>query len=150
MLNSSIGFAWSVRAAALLSTVCLLVGNLIITVPPIPSVTSSERKSSLKSMRDWPYILTVISGFIMLLESYFPVYFVQLYASRHGVSKTLTFYCISIINISGMFSRIVVGVCAKRFGAINLSIASCALNGFVLFGMLWCNTSYGLVLFSIL
>ncbi|KAF8685310.1 hypothetical protein AX14_004047 [Amanita brunnescens Koide BX004] len=149
MLNSSIGFAWSIRTAAFLSTALLLIGNLMITIPPSPPVTSSERKSSLKSMRDWPYILTVMSGFIMLLEMYFPIYFVQLFAAKHGVSKILTFYCLSIINIVGFFSRIASNAYAKHFGAINLSIISCTLNGLVLFGMLGCNTPYGLVLFSI-
>jgi hypothetical protein len=150
MLNSSIGFAWSIRTAAFLSAALLLVGNLMITVPPSPSVTSSERKSSLKSMRDWPYLLTVMSGFIMLLEMYFPIYFVQLFAAKHGVSKVLTFYCLSIVNIMGFFSRIASNAYAKHFGVINLSIISCALNGLVLFGMLGCNTPYGLVLFSVL
>ncbi|KAF8329279.1 major facilitator superfamily domain-containing protein [Amanita rubescens] len=85
MLNSSIGFAWSIRAAAFLSAALLLVGNLMITVPPSPSVTASERKSSLKSMRDWPYLLTVMSGFIMLLEMYFPIYLCN-YLPRSTVS----------------------------------------------------------------
>ncbi|KAF8625298.1 hypothetical protein AX15_005432, partial [Amanita polypyramis BW_CC] len=149
MLNSSIGFAWSVRAVTLLLTVCLLVGNLMITVPPRPSVAPSERSSTIKAMRDWPYVLTVVSGFVMLLASYFPVYFVQLYAWRHGVSKTLTTYSLCIMNIAGCFSRIGINACAKRLGAINLSIACCALNGFVLFGLLGSDTAYGLVLFSI-
>ncbi|KAF8625306.1 hypothetical protein AX15_005438 [Amanita polypyramis BW_CC] len=149
MLNSPIGFAWSVRVAALLSAVCLFVGNVMITVPPRPLLLASERKSSLKSMHDWPYILTVISGFIMLLASYFPIYFVQLYASSHGVSEFLTFYSLSIMNIAGIVSRIGTNACAKRLGAINLSIASCASNGVVILGMLGSNTSYGLVLFSI-
>ncbi|KAF8624636.1 hypothetical protein AX15_005790 [Amanita polypyramis BW_CC] len=149
MLNSPIGFAWSVRVVALLSAVCLLGGNMMITVPPNPPLPPSERKSSLEGMRDWPYLLIATSGFIMLLATYFPVYFVQLYASSHGVSETLTFYSLSIINIVGVFSRVGANAYAERFGTINLSIASCSLNGFVIIGMLGSNTPYGLVLFSV-
>ncbi|KAF8634277.1 hypothetical protein AX17_004233 [Amanita inopinata Kibby_2008] len=148
MLNSSIGFAWGVRAATLLSAVCLLAGNLLVTFPSKPPRTA-QRSYPVKTMRDWPYLLTVLTGFIMLLETYFPSYFVQLFAKKHGVSKTFTFYSLALIHGASVIARIGVNAYANRFGAINLFAASCILNGFVIFGMLGCNTPVGLVLFSI-
>ncbi|PFH53669.1 hypothetical protein AMATHDRAFT_906 [Amanita thiersii Skay4041] len=143
------GFAWGVRIATLFSGVCLFVGNLLISVPPLPPTTPSERKHSIKSMRDWPYILTVVGSFFVQLETYFPIYFVQLFAKMHGVPEKLTFYSLALINVTNMISRIAVNYYANRFGAINLYIISCVLNGCVIFGMLGCGTPVGLVLFSL-
>ncbi|PFH53670.1 hypothetical protein AMATHDRAFT_907 [Amanita thiersii Skay4041] len=149
LFHSKVGFGWGVRIAALFSGVCLLVGNLAISVPPPSPTPPSERKHSMKSMRDWPYLLTVVTGFVILLETYFPVYFVQLFAKMHGVSQTLTFYCLALINVANMISRVGVNYYANKFGAINLFIISCALNGGVIFGMLGAGTAPGLVLFSL-
>ncbi|KAM6499704.1 MFS general substrate transporter [Amanita muscaria] len=149
LLHSGIGFAWSIRATALLSAVCLLIANLMITVPPRVNVSQSGQKKSQKSLLHWPYILLSMSAFSSVLGCYFPLYLVQLFAVKHGISDTLVFYSLAIANLSSMFSRIGANVCVKRFGAFNLAVISCALSGCVTFGLLGCYTPVGLVLFSI-
>ncbi|KIL66474.1 hypothetical protein M378DRAFT_75117, partial [Amanita muscaria Koide BX008] len=140
---------WTVRVTALVSAVLLLIANLIITVPPRVKPPPSSPISSQKSLLHWPYILICMSGFFAILGCYFPFFLVQLFAVEHGISGTLVFYSLAIINISSVFSRVIVNSLVKKFGAFHLSIISCALNGFATFGMLACYTPTGLVLFSI-
>ncbi|KAM6501819.1 MFS general substrate transporter [Amanita muscaria] len=149
LLNSGIGFAWSVRVTALLSTVCLLIANLMITVPPRANISPSGQTPSQKGLLHLPYILICMSGFFAILGCYFPFFLVQVFAVKHGISGKLVFYSLAIINISSVFSRIVVNSCVKKIGVFKPSIISCALNGCATFGMLACYTPTGLVLFSI-
>ncbi|KIL66461.1 hypothetical protein M378DRAFT_160927 [Amanita muscaria Koide BX008] len=149
LFNSGIGFAWSIRTTALLSTVCLLIANLVITVPPRVNHSLSSQKSPQKSLLHWPYILICMSVFFTVLGCYFPLYLVQLFAAKHGMSGTLVFYSLAIINICSMCSRICAPACVKKIGLFKLSIISCTLNGCATFGMLACYTPAGLVLFSI-
>ncbi|KAF4618328.1 hypothetical protein D9613_011587 [Agrocybe pediades] len=156
MLNQLIelktGFAWGVRAAAFLTLGCSVCGHLLIYVPPRPA--SAGRAVTTKAnnyilLRNLPYLLTLLSGFIGQLGTYFPVFYVQLFAEQHGISHTLAFYALAILNGAGVFGRIIPNHLADRYGVIEVYIICSALCGFVGFAMLGCGSPPGLVLFCI-
>ncbi|KAF9558815.1 MFS general substrate transporter [Agrocybe pediades] len=157
MLNQLIqlrtGFAWGVRAAAFLTLGCSVCGHLLIYVPPhVASPRTGDVPTKAQNsilLRNPPYLLTLLSGFIGQLGTYFPVFYVQLFAQRHNVSSTLTFYAIAILNVAGIFGRIVPNYFADRYGVIEGFIVCSGLSGFVGFAMLGCGSSAGLVLFCI-
>ncbi|TFK38855.1 MFS general substrate transporter [Crucibulum laeve] len=151
LIHSDSGFQWGVRASAFVVAGCLVIGNALISIPPQVSSTSIPRKtnSSGAHIQDWPYLLTLLSGFMAQLGTYFPLFYVQLFAENRNVSKTLTFYSLAIMNIASIFGRVIPNYFADRWGAINIFILCVALNGLVGFAMLGCGTVSGLVLFCI-
>lgn len=64
LLNSSIGFAWTVRIAAFVVLGCLAVANLLIRPRVKPSETTQSMISQLKVLfTDIPYML-LVSGYV--------------------------------------------------------------------------------------
>jgi len=170
LLHSKTGFPWSVRAAAFLSLGCFVLGHSLIFIPPIAQnqAENSKPTKNIVYLQDLPYMLTLASGFVGQLGTYFPSFYVQLFAENHNVSKTLTFYSLAILNLASCVGRIVPNYFADRWGPVEVFIVCCGLSGtlralstfvsfsltlisgFVGFAMLGCGTSVGLVLFCIL
>ena len=64
LLNSSIGFAWTVRIAAFVVFGCLAVANLLIRPRVKPSDVTQSMISQLKVLfTDMPYML-LVSGYV--------------------------------------------------------------------------------------
>jgi len=128
MLNKLIvsgGFAQATRAVAYLCTGLLLLAVLLMRtrLPPrskakasaVPSVPLPSIKDLLK---DTKYVLTFCgyarflcqflvrldlltmphSGFFNIISIFTPIFYLQLYAIKHGVDENLAFYTITILN----------------------------------------------------
>ncbi|PPR02159.1 hypothetical protein CVT26_012120 [Gymnopilus dilepis] len=150
LIHSKPGFAWGVRASAFIITGCFTLGHALTFVPPrlqSPTAVGVNKESSLRYP---PYLLTLLSGFIAQLGTYFPIFYVQLFAKDHNVTQTLMFYSLAIMNVGSFFGRIIPNFFADRMGAINVFIVCVALNGLVGFAMLGCGHVVGLVLFCLL
>ncbi|KAF9476887.1 MFS general substrate transporter [Pholiota conissans] len=156
MLNQLVhhgpGFRWAVRAVGFVVAGCFGLGNALIAIPP-PSAASTHSNASTSIKVIWtdlPFILTLISGFVAQLGTFFPIFYIQVFASGHGLSKSLTFYSLAIINVSSIFGRIVPNFFADRFGVLNTFIICVGINGAVGFLMLLASHTAGLVIFCIL
>ena len=134
LIHSRTGFAWGVRASAFLSLGCFTIGHLFIFIPPIPQnqSTDSTRRKIILYFQDLPYTLTLVSGFVAQLGTYFPAFYVQLFAEKHNVSSTLSFYSLALLNVAGVFGRVVPNYIADRSGTIEVFIVCCALSGMLL------------------
>ncbi|KIJ41949.1 hypothetical protein M422DRAFT_229450 [Sphaerobolus stellatus SS14] len=149
LIHSNVGFQWGVRASAFLATGCLAVGNLLITIPPKSPPQPGHQADKGARLRDWPFSLTLIGGFVAQLGTFFPVFYVQLFARDHGISSDLAFYSLAILNVAGAVGRIIPNYLADILGAINMLIVCFLCSGLVGFAMLACDHVVGLVLFCI-
>ncbi|THU83041.1 MFS general substrate transporter [Dendrothele bispora CBS 962.96] len=155
MLNQLIhfgpGFPWSVRAAAFLTAGCMIIGNLLVSVPSTNKDTNPSTLAS--SMRVFitnpPYIIHLIAGFVAQLGSFFPLFYVQIFALQHGISPKLAFYGVAIMNASGILGRSLPGHAADRWGAIKVWAICTFLSGALTYVLLLSNNSPGLILFCI-
>ncbi|OCB92287.1 MFS general substrate transporter [Sanghuangporus baumii] len=120
LINGRMGFAWAVRIAAFLTLGCCVIANLVIfEVKREKSQTMRNREKSI-SIWDTPFILIMLGAFLASLSTYFPIFFIQIFARLHGVDEGLAFYSVSIFNVSCTLGRIVPNFLADRFGPMNV------------------------------
>ncbi|OBZ66964.1 Riboflavin transporter MCH5 [Grifola frondosa] len=154
LINGRVGFAWGVRASAFLTLGLLVIANLSMTTRSThikgAAAAAGPKKSLKQVLNDGPYWLTNVGGFLAVLGLYIPYFYIQLFVSLHGLSPSLAFYSLAIMNAASIFGRIVLNYAADHVGPFNVicyvSVISAGLV-FVLFGAT--NTA-GVILFTIL
>ncbi|KAK0499790.1 major facilitator superfamily domain-containing protein [Armillaria luteobubalina] len=146
------GFQWAVRAAAFLSLGCLVLGNILISVPSrrAQSLIEPPQLQNKTILKNIPYTLTIISGFVAQLGTFFPLFYIQLFAVEHSISNPLAFYSLAIMNGAGIVGRSLPGYAADKWGSLEVWSICEALSGALCFAMLGSDSVVGLVLFCIL
>ncbi|KDR74772.1 hypothetical protein GALMADRAFT_70573 [Galerina marginata CBS 339.88] len=120
-LIASLGFAKTVRATGFIVLGLVIVGNCLMRTAY--KVHADRPQLDIKSfVTDVPYMLAVIGGLISLFGLYFPLFYLQLYAVDHGVSPTLAFYSIAILNASSTIGRIIGNFAADIYGLFSIAI----------------------------
>ncbi|EKM56382.1 uncharacterized protein PHACADRAFT_118039 [Phanerochaete carnosa HHB-10118-sp] len=149
-LNSSLGFGNSVRASAGLVTVMLLLSIALMKprLPP-PAHTMPLIPAMKKFSRDSAYVWTSAGLFLVTTGFYYPLYYLQLDASEHNLSKDFSFYCLVILNFSSLVGRISSGFVAQKIGGpigITFSAMCCSA---VILAMIGIKTVTSVVLVAI-
>ncbi|KAA1467719.1 MFS general substrate transporter [Dentipellis sp. KUC8613] len=144
LIHGHVGFIWGIRIAAFVSLALFIIGNLLIYIPAMPPRPASPPPTTLT---DSVYILTVIWGFVASLGMYFPAFYVQLFARRHGIAESLAFYSVAIMNGASVLGRVVPSYLADKWGKMEVFVVCATFGGIVGFAMLGCATPVGLVLF---
>lgn len=70
--------------------------------------------------------------------------FNQVFAETHGISQSLTFYTLAILNAASIFGRISPNFLADKLGSLNLLTVMCAGTGHYSFFWTLARTSPGL------
>lgn len=120
-----IGFAWAVRAFAL---VVLLTNLVAFAVMRLQRQYGSKGSDfGFHHFKDLPYSAFVCAFALFVASSFVPFFFIQEYAIGLGVSKDTAFNLLSIMNAANIFGRFVPNYIADRYGGVNtllpLSIA---------------------------
>ena len=101
---------------------------MLISVPSKPAklpATPARPPLSLAPkppLFDTPYILILISAFLLSLGSNTPTFYIQLFARTKGVKRSVTFNTLAIMNAGSIFGRIAPSWFADKVGAINVYI----------------------------
>jgi fucose permease len=100
----------------LLALVVLTVRNPVVPQQTPEDGTSSDhekenvtRKEYRKDIAKPPFILLVCGLFLSYLGFFTPFYFIPTYATHLGMSQTLSFYLVSILNGASLVGRILPG-----------------------------------------
>ena len=139
LFNSHIGFAWGVRAVGFITLGCFVLGNMLISVPSKPAKLPATPEPPSQSLGlkpplfDTPYVLILISAFLLSLGSNTPTFYIQLFAQTKGVKMNVTFNTLAIMNAGSIFGRIAPSWFADKVGAINVYIPLLASVGELLF-----------------
>ncbi|VDC07087.1 unnamed protein product [Peniophora sp. CBMAI 1063] len=150
LINGRLGFAWGVRATAFVTLGVLIAANLLMSSHP--AVTSRERppKNVRALFTDKTYMLLILGGLFMLWGLFYPYFYLQLFAIKHGVEPTVAFYSLAILNAGSIPGRIVPNLFARRIGVFNSVIACCFVCGGLLFALYGVRSVAGTVVFSII
>lgn len=89
-----LGFANGVRATVGLIAGTLIVGNLLVRTRHIVRPPGQVKPSYRGLLRDGPYVMSVAALFFLWLGIFFPMFYIQLDASVHGVNQTVSFYMV--------------------------------------------------------
>lgn len=146
-LFSKVGFAWTVRAMALLVTGTQLIPLLVMR--PRFVNRSPGKFLDLAAFKERTYVLFVIGlwfGFWGLFSVFF---YIQDYAALHRVDHGIVPYVLPIINAASTAGRIIPNFVADRLGAINVLSVGMCLTGVLIYVWLAATSTGGIVAFCI-
>jgi len=153
MLNNlfeRIGFGNTVRASAGLNAGLLLIACLLMhpRLPP-PDNTPALWKSLKKFSRDGPYVFAAIGLMAFPIAMYFPLFFIQLDAVKHGLSQNFAFYSLVIVNGLGCIGRLSPGFLVKYMSVVYLIVLFTGVCAIMIFALTGVTTVAGFVIFGI-
>ncbi|KAI5124992.1 hypothetical protein M0805_007417 [Coniferiporia weirii] len=132
-----VGFPWAVRIAGFTALVCLSGACLAMkTRLPLKKKIAFRGIIDLHGFRDTQYVLAAVGSFLYFYGLFIPYFYIQLYASLHGVDPQLSAYLLAIINALGVPARIIPGILADRFGALQILLPCTFLSAIFVF-VLW-------------
>ncbi|KAF1846362.1 MFS monocarboxylate transporter-like protein [Cucurbitaria berberidis CBS 394.84] len=148
-LTSRIGFAWTMRCFALLSTFCFLLGVLLLDTR-LPRSSRGALALNWQGFRDVRFVLTMSAIFILDWAVLIPPAYITIYAASvnlHSISQ----HILAILNAASIFGRGLPGPVADRLGRFNVMIACSTMCTISILG-LWLNIGSsipGLVAFAV-
>lgn len=128
-----IGFAWSVRLIALLNLILLILANLFIRSrlpPPSSKISLRSILPDVTIFRDLSFTFTTMAVFFTEWALFIPLSYVPSYCLTHGVSTTLSYQLIAVLNAGSSFGRYIPGLVADKIGRFNsiiITIFLCAV-----------------------
>jgi len=154
MLNNlfeRIGFGNTVRASAGLITGLLLLACLLMhpRLPP-PENAQTLWKSLKKFSRDGPYVCATIGLMAFPIGMYFPLFFIQLDAVKHGLSQNFAFYSLVIVNGLSCVGRLSPGFLVRYMSVVTLIVVCTGVCAIMIFALTGVTTVAGFVIFGIL
>ncbi|OBZ66090.1 Riboflavin transporter MCH5 [Grifola frondosa] len=134
--NGRFSFGTAIRASAGLVSGLLLVACVLMrTRLPPPQKSADLRKTLVKISRDGAYIAATMGLMIFAIAFYFPLFYLQLDAASHGLSKTFSFYSLVIMNFSSFIGRLAPGFVAHKFGVPNMIAGATFCCAVLILGM---------------
>ncbi|THU92306.1 MFS general substrate transporter [Dendrothele bispora CBS 962.96] len=132
-LEPRIGFQWTMRVFAFYQTLCFLFGYVVLR-PRINKAETALRLFDFNGVvRSPPYIFYVFATFLAFMALFTPLTFMTIKAEHIGISSDLSFYLVAIVNASTIPGRLICGLLARKYGALNLTfIATCCSVAFIL------------------
>jgi len=152
LINSSLGFAWGVRATAFLVLGLLIIANIISrpNYPPKASFAGARQTTIWSLFLDIPYMIAIIGSGLVLWGLFFPYFYLQLFAVFRGIDETLAFYSLTVMNAATVIGRTLPNAVADAYGAFNVAIPMTAITGGLLFAMLGATKPTSMFVFAAL
>ncbi|TFY59369.1 hypothetical protein EVJ58_g5825 [Rhodofomes roseus] len=151
--HSSAGFPWAVRATGFLTLGLLIIAGSIMTtrMPPKPSASDSSEWQKFRAvLSDWAYITTLTGAFLVLWGLFFPYFYLQLWSNLHGLSSTISFYTIAILNAGSIAGRLIPNGLADVAGRFNVMCPIAFISTILLFSLFGVKSVAAVVIFAIL
>ncbi|KAH8924272.1 MFS general substrate transporter [Atractiella rhizophila] len=163
LFHSSIGFGWAIRAAALVELVVLMIANVTLKarLPPrkkghfiqLSALKENGARFTLcfKSTEFVTEFVLLFGGcFFVLLGLYVPIFYLETFAQKAGVSPTLVEYVLPIFNAASIFGRWLPNWYADRLGPFNVHIPCTFISGALVFVWLATGNTGGTIAFAII
>ncbi|KAF8885236.1 MFS general substrate transporter [Gymnopilus junonius] len=152
LINSSLGFAWGVRATAFMVLGLLIIANLISRPNyPVKAASATAQQTSIFSLfLDVPYMIAIVGSGLVLWGLFFPYFYLQLFAVFRGVDEKLAFYSLTVMNAATVFGRTLPNAVADAYGAFNVAIPMTTITGGLLFAMLGATKPASMFVFAAL
>ncbi|KAF8809867.1 MFS general substrate transporter [Phlegmacium glaucopus] len=150
-LFSRVGYGKTTLFSAALVTFTLVIACILMR-PPLP--TSRSRPPTMKSIRrfykEWPFIMISVGPLFFEIGFYYPFFYLQLDASKHGINKTLTFYALVIMNASSLAGRLSPGFFPRSLGVVHMTVVSAVCCGALILSMVAIGNVTSVVVIAVL
>ena len=144
------GFQWGVRTVAFIDLAFLLIANLIMRTRLPPKMQRSSSLAQAKDVLfDGPFLIYLLATFLSFLSAFVPFFYLQLFASTHGVSPHFTKFSITVMNAASFFGRTVPNVLADIYGPVNVMTVAAFLSAGLIFALFGATSVAGVTAFAI-
>lgn len=163
LTDTNLGFGWTMRIVGftmipLLAFVCLTIRHPVKVVEKLATPRDSvdtPAHTELKPIMDVPMfrnkalMLLCVGLAVSYLGFFSPFFYISTYASSIGLSTSLSFYLVSIINGASFVGRVLPGFLADKYGPFNLMTIAVALSGIVGFTWTTATNAAGLIIWAL-
>ena len=118
---ATIGFAWAVRVLGFIMLFLAIIANLLIRtrLPPLPD---SNSRPDLTIFRQPAFAWLTAATFMMEIGLFVPLTYLVSYSIAEGISPSLAYQLLAILNAGSFFGRWLAGYAADRIGRFNTLI----------------------------
>lgn len=169
LYHTDLGFGLTMRIVGFIMMPLLAVACVIVVEAPQEKLQQStsthqeqgqvhevrqkkpqDSKKTVFSIVKQPAFVFLCSGLaIGYLGLFAPFFYVSSYAVAKGVSPSMPFYLISILNAASLFGRVLPGVLADRWGHFNFMVVALGTSAVVGFCWTAATSLAGLVVWSL-
>ena len=172
LLNAAgVSFGWTLRTVGFVMIVPVTLATLLIRPPIVKTVAPKtvieaekavtqddpsfqpqkpkKKKLDFSIAKNPTYILFVLGAAVYNLAMFAPFFFLTSYAISIGMSTSLSFYLLSVLNGASLFGRIIMGILADKFGPFNLMCAVAMISAIIGFCWTTATSIGGLVVWAI-
>ncbi|TEB18981.1 MFS general substrate transporter [Coprinellus micaceus] len=141
-----LGFVRTVRASAAMVSGLLIVACLLIRQREKPGDRQRAGGGTSKntnvwdivtgSAKDLPFMCFCISLAVFSIGFYYPIFYLQLDAIKHGVDEGFSFYVLTITNVGCLVGGLLPAVLVKAFGEEAIVVGSAIATAASVFAIL--------------
>lgn len=150
--HENLSFGWTIRIVGFIMLPCLLLCCLSVRPSqPIttPRVSSEKHKTDLSIIKNPAFVLLCTGMAIIYLGMFGPFFYVSSYASSLGMSTSLSFYMISLLNAASLFGRVLPGFLADLYGHFNLCAGAGIFSSVIAFCWTTATNEAGVIVWSL-
>lgn len=129
----------TLRVLALIQLTILCTAGVVLR-RWLPCFTRPKTESAWKYFSDRNFVVMYIGAWIATTGLLMPFTHLAAYASQYGISTSEIVLILALAGIFSAFGRIVLGLCADKFGKLPMLIACCALGGTATLLWMLCTT----------
>ncbi|ORY63696.1 major facilitator superfamily domain-containing protein [Leucosporidium creatinivorum] len=151
-LLAEMEFGPAYRIVGYLNLGLLVVANVIMSprLKPVAGAPRPPHVSPLTFFKEKRYVLVITGAFFIALGLFTPFFFLQSFCEYHGLSQTISFYSLSILNAASIFGRTIPNAMADYYGPMNMLIPMCVGSTVLVWAMFGATNSGGAINFAIL
>ncbi|KAH6887338.1 major facilitator superfamily domain-containing protein [Coprinopsis sp. MPI-PUGE-AT-0042] len=116
-----VGFPWAMRIMGFMMLATLGFANLTLA-RRLPPKDMPGGIFNIKVFQSKIFSIYCSSVFVCFLGIYTVLTYIDVGATRIGISPDFSFYLVSIANASAATSRVLTGILADRYGAVNVIV----------------------------
>jgi len=151
-INGKLGFANATRLHAAIITILLLIACVLMrTKSNTQSTPPAELRACIrKFVKDQAYVAGIIGSMLFLLGYYYPIFYLQLDAVSHGLSKDFAFYALVILSVAGFCGRLATGVFVHHLDVGFMAIVSTLFCSVLIISMISIRTAASVIVIAII
>lgn len=148
-LEPKIGFAWTTRVIGFIALGTLLVAAVLMRTR-LPPPKKARPMVDFTAVKNIPYTIFSIGLFVCFAGLYIPIFYIVSYAQSKGIGIDMSVYLLSILNAGSVFGRVIPGLIADRYGALETIIVCTMISALLGYAWLAVQSLAGLVVISVI
>jgi len=137
------GFGGSVRVTSYMVVALLVIANCLVALPAKRWNPRFPSPSLYEYAREVHYAAAVGAMFLVFLGMWFPQYYIEEFAVKHGVNPHFAFYSLALTSTGSMIGRVATGFAADKFGPWNCLVPTTFLLALNVCFVMTCKSAGG-------